>query len=98
MVCPREPLTINEYADDAVKVVTPPVAVMVVKVSNKLFADKFALASLTAMPLAAFVVLPRAVRTPVPVVVVAGAPVPPPMTSELSAKAADEVHAVLLLK
>ena len=98
MKCPPEPFTINEYADDAVRVVTVPAAVIIVKVSNKLFADKLALASLTAMPLAAFVVLPRAVRTPVPVVVVVGAPVPPPMTSELSAKAADEVHAVLLLK
>ena len=42
---------------------------------------------------------PRAVITPVPVVIVEGAaPAPPPFTRELAAKAADEVHAEALLK
>ena len=72
---------------------------MVVSVSKQLLADRLELASLTTMPLAAFVALPRAVRTPVPVVVVAGAaPAPPPITRALAARAADDAHVVPLPK
>lgn len=50
-------------------------------------------------PLAVFVLLPRAVTTPVPVVVVAGAtPAPPPKTIALAANAAEVAQAVALEK
>ena len=43
--------------------------------------------------------MPRAVRTPVPVVVVAGAaPAPPPIIRALAARRADDAHADVLLK
>jgi hypothetical protein len=52
-----------------------------------------------AKPFVVLTLLPMAVRTPVPVVVVDGAtPAPPPMTIAFAAKAAEDAHVVPLLK
>jgi hypothetical protein len=75
--------------DDAVRVIVVPDAATLVNPLNVAFVEIFALASLTTIPLAALVVTPSAVTTPVPVVIVAGAePAPPPTTKAFDASAA----------
>ena len=69
------------------------------KLLKKAFALTLLFASLTTIPLAALVVLPSAVRTPVPVVVVAGvAPAPPPIIKAFVAKTAEDAQVVPLEK